>query len=178
MSTRPSRRARSSIESDAALDATIARIRDKLVAWLTRRYGRDNAEDFAHTAILRALRKRKSYVPRLGKFETWLFGIAKNAAIDEMRRRGKIEFTSLDMLTEDVVPSVEGPAEQYERKARNTRLYKALRRVPPEMRFPVILHCLRGYTYTVISARLNIKPEQARYQVKKGLAALSVLLRE
>jgi RNA polymerase sigma factor (sigma-70 family) len=45
------------------------------------------AEDVTAQAFERAYRKRRSYRARRGTPEAWLFGIARNAALDELRRR-------------------------------------------------------------------------------------------
>jgi RNA polymerase sigma factor (sigma-70 family) len=50
---------------------------------------RSAAEDVTAQAFERAYRKRKSYRARRGSPEAWLFGIARNAALDELRRRGR-----------------------------------------------------------------------------------------
>jgi RNA polymerase sigma factor (sigma-70 family) len=48
---------------------------------------RATAEDVTAQAFERAYRKRRRYHPRRGSPEAWLFGIARNAALDELRRR-------------------------------------------------------------------------------------------
>jgi RNA polymerase sigma-70 factor, ECF subfamily len=48
---------------------------------------RSAAEDVTAQTFERAYRKRSSYRPRRGTREAWLFGIARNAALDELRRR-------------------------------------------------------------------------------------------
>jgi RNA polymerase sigma-70 factor, ECF subfamily len=45
------------------------------------------AEDVTSQAFERAYRKRRSYRPGRGSMDAWLFGIARNAALDELRRR-------------------------------------------------------------------------------------------
>jgi len=45
------------------------------------------AEDVTSQAYERAYRKRRSYRAGRGSMEAWLFGIARNAALDELRRR-------------------------------------------------------------------------------------------
>jgi len=47
---------------------------------------RSAAEEVTAQAYERAYRKRASYKPRRGSQEAWLFGIARNAALDELRR--------------------------------------------------------------------------------------------
>jgi RNA polymerase sigma-70 factor, ECF subfamily len=48
---------------------------------------RSAAEDVTALAFERAYRKRRSYRPARGSLDAWLFGIARNAALDELRRR-------------------------------------------------------------------------------------------
>jgi RNA polymerase sigma factor (sigma-70 family) len=48
---------------------------------------RSAAEDVTAQAFERAYRKRKSYRPARGSIDAWLFGIARNAALDELRKR-------------------------------------------------------------------------------------------
>jgi RNA polymerase sigma factor (sigma-70 family) len=47
---------------------------------------RSAAEEVTAQAYERAYRKRSSYKARRGSPEAWLFGIARNAALDELRR--------------------------------------------------------------------------------------------
>jgi RNA polymerase sigma-70 factor (ECF subfamily) len=48
---------------------------------------RSAAEDVTAQAYERAYRRRFSYRTRRGSLDAWLFGIARNAALDELRRR-------------------------------------------------------------------------------------------
>jgi RNA polymerase sigma factor (sigma-70 family) len=48
---------------------------------------RSAAEDVTAQAYERAYRKRKGYRASRGSMDAWLFGIARNAALDELRRR-------------------------------------------------------------------------------------------
>jgi RNA polymerase sigma-70 factor (ECF subfamily) len=50
---------------------------------------RSAAEDVTSAAFERAYRKRSRFNPRKGSPRAWLFGIARNAALDELRRRGR-----------------------------------------------------------------------------------------
>ena len=50
---------------------------------------RSAAEDVTAQAFERAYRRRATYRKRRGSHEAWLFGIARNAALDELRRRGR-----------------------------------------------------------------------------------------
>ncbi len=49
------------------------------------------AEEVTAAAFERAFRRRSSYDGGRGNPRAWLFGIARNAAYDELRRRGRTE---------------------------------------------------------------------------------------
>jgi RNA polymerase sigma-70 factor, ECF subfamily len=48
------------------------------------------AEDVTALTFERAYRKRRSFRPDRGSPRAWLFGIARNAALDELRRRRRV----------------------------------------------------------------------------------------
>ena len=68
---------------------------------------RSAAEEVTAQAFERAYRKRSSYRARRGSPEAWLFGIARHAALDELRRlkrRGaEVEIPVRDDHSENVV---------------------------------------------------------------------------
>ena len=71
---------------------------------------RSAAEDVTAQAFERAYRKRRGYRPSRGSAEAWLFGIARNAALDELRRRKRR--VGLEGDVEDVAaPSLDDHAE-------------------------------------------------------------------
>ena len=71
---------------------------------------RSAAEDVTAQAFERAYRKRRSYRPAKGSMDAWVFGIARNAALDELRRRKRHAVLQAD--PEDTAsPSPEDHAE-------------------------------------------------------------------
>jgi RNA polymerase sigma-70 factor (ECF subfamily) len=65
--------------------------RDDLYAYLmTLLRDRAAAEDVTELAFERAYRKRRTFDRRRGEERAWLFGIARNAALDELRRRRRL----------------------------------------------------------------------------------------
>jgi RNA polymerase sigma-70 factor (ECF subfamily) len=54
------------------------------------------AEDVTAAAFERAYRKRSRFDANRGSARAWLFGIARNAALDELRRRGRQAELSTD----------------------------------------------------------------------------------
>lgn len=64
--------------------------RDDLFAYLTYLVGDPSlAEEITAAAFERAFRRRSLFRPERGDLRGWLFSIARNAAIDELRRGGR-----------------------------------------------------------------------------------------
>jgi RNA polymerase sigma-70 factor, ECF subfamily len=71
--------------------------RDDVYAYvLTLLRDRAAAEDVTAIAFERAYRKRRTFDKRLGEERPWLFGIARNAALDELRRRRRLAALVVD----------------------------------------------------------------------------------
>lgn len=62
------------------------------------------AEEVTATAFERAYRKRHRFDPGRGEPRAWLFGIARNAALDELRRRGRHAELAADPLDDGPRP--------------------------------------------------------------------------
>jgi RNA polymerase sigma factor (sigma-70 family) len=75
-------------ETAVAFEALYRASRDDLYAYLAGLLrDRSAAEEVTSQAFERAWRKRRQLDPRRGSGRAWLFGIARNAALDELRRR-------------------------------------------------------------------------------------------
>ena len=65
--------------------------RDDVYAYvMTLLRDRAAAEDVTAVAFERAYRRRRTFDRRRGQERGWLFGIARNAALDELRRRARL----------------------------------------------------------------------------------------
>lgn len=65
------------------------------------------AEDVTAAAFERAYRKRSRFDASRGSARAWLFGIARNAALDELRRRGRQTELSVDPVDAASQPHVD-----------------------------------------------------------------------
>jgi RNA polymerase sigma factor (sigma-70 family) len=94
-------------EAKIAFEALYRSSRDDVYAYaagLLR--DRSAAEEVTSQAFERAWRKRRQVNRRRGTPRAWLFGIARNAALDELRRRSR-----LAAAPEDPVAAVSDPAD-------------------------------------------------------------------
>jgi RNA polymerase sigma-70 factor (ECF subfamily) len=86
---------------------------------------RAGAEDVTAQAFERAYRKRRSYRPGRGSADAWVFGIARNAALDELRRRKRRASLETEPGDHDV-PSLDEHAELAVRRETVRRALAAL----------------------------------------------------
>ncbi len=114
------------------------RLRPRLVYLLHKRTGsREDAEDLAQQALMRAYQKIDRYDPKRC-FRSWLFTIAVRLAIDLHRKRG-IQTTGEGI--ERAVDTRPGPAEQASRVDGQRRLWALADRVlDPTQRTALWLH--------------------------------------
>ena len=76
--------------------------RDDVYAYLASLLGdRSQAEEVTALAFERAFRRRRLFNPRRGSERAWLFGIARNAALDELRRRRRNTSLAGDLPADD-----------------------------------------------------------------------------
>jgi RNA polymerase sigma-70 factor (ECF subfamily) len=93
------------------------------------------AEDVIALAFERAYRRRRTFDRRRGEERAWLFGIARNAALDELRRRRRVA----TLATEPPDEQVAGPEDGAEVALRRTAVRAALGELAPRERELVAL---------------------------------------
>ena len=95
---------------DAAFATLYARYAPRIEGYLARLLGdRHLAEDVTHEVFVSALRRLRQDRPPIA-FGPWLFRIARNAAIDEARRRRRTgSGSSIDMHPIDPIDRAPGP---------------------------------------------------------------------
>src|SRR4051812_14208697 len=110
--------------------------RDDLYAYVaTLLHDRAAAEDVTALAFERAYRKHRAFDERRGSQRAWLFGIARHAALDELRRRRR-HATLVAEPADDSAVALEDHAEAALRRA---ALRTALAALPPRDREVVAL---------------------------------------
>jgi RNA polymerase sigma-70 factor (ECF subfamily) len=79
------------VRSPSSFEALYRDTFDDLYAYVaTLVRDRAAAEDVVSQSFERAYRRQSSFDPRRGTQRAWLFGIARNAALDELRRRKRV----------------------------------------------------------------------------------------
>lgn len=117
---------------------------------------RSAAEDVTAQAFERAYLKHRSYKPSRGTPEQWIFGIARNAALDELRRRGRR--ATLDADPEELAPAAE---ERLELSLRRATVRSALRDLGTRERELLALKFGGGLSNAEVSRVLGISESNA-----------------
>jgi RNA polymerase sigma-70 factor (ECF subfamily) len=110
--------------------------RDDLFAYvMTLLRSREAAEDVTALAFERAYRRRKTFDRRRGEERAWLFGIARNAALDELRRRRRLATLHTDPQDTAELPVEDGA----DVALRRTAVRSALETLPAREREVIAL---------------------------------------
>jgi RNA polymerase sigma factor (sigma-70 family) len=132
--------------------------RDDIFAYVaTLLNDRAAAEDITALAFERAYRRRMTFDRRRGEERAWLFGIARNAALDELRRRKRL--ASLTVDPEDV-PETEND-DGAEVALRRTAVRAALAELPPRDREVIALKFHAGLRNTELARVLGVSETAA-----------------
>lgn len=145
-------------EAELAFERLYRASRDDLYAYaagLLR--DRGAAEDVTAAAFERAYRKRGRFDPERGSERAWLFGIARNAALDELRRRGRQAELAIDPIDAASLADAGGT----ERNELRLLLAGALAELSPRERELVSLKFFAGLSNSEIAQVLRISESNA-----------------
>jgi len=110
-----------------------------------------SAEDVTALAFERAYRRRRLFDPRRGTERAWLFGIARNAALDELRKRKRTAALATDPA--DAEPAADDSADDV---VRRSTVQAALDSLPPREREMVALKFYAGLSNQELAKVLGL----------------------
>lgn len=156
----------------------IEQIRDQIVSLLPRlrRFARTlarnptDADDLVQISIERALLRFEQWRPE-SRFESWMFGIIRNAWIDEVRsrqRRGRV------FLPEEAGEHVGDAASDAQSDLLSVQ--KALAALPEEQRMAVALVLIEGLSYKEAADVLEVPIGTLTSRLARGREALQASL--
>lgn len=150
---------------------------------------RELAEDLAQESFVKVLNALDSYRPEY-KFSSWIFKIANNAAIDQLRRRELVTLSldgAPDARTADeieatalqAVDQTESPLEELESRELGKSIEQAIARLRPEYRACILLRHVEGRSYEEIAEALDLPLgtvktyiHRARHELRESLGPL------
>jgi RNA polymerase sigma factor (sigma-70 family) len=154
---------------DLAFDRLYRSSRDDVYAYVASLL-RDEAaaEEVTAAAFERAYRKRTRFDPERGEPRAWLFGIARNAALDELRRRGR----QAELTAEPADLESFGAAEGAVQSERRLAVSAALERLAPRERELIALKFFAGLENREIARVLAISESNAGTKLHRAMTKL------
>ena len=161
-------------ETPASTKSSLQQVREQIVALLPRlrRFGRAitrnpaDADDLVQISIERALARYEQWRPE-APFHSWMFGIMRNAWIDEARARGRQgRFLAPEEAGLDV------PDNAREAQLRLLSVQRAMASLPEEQRLAVALVLVEGLSYKEAAAALDVPIGTLTSRLARGREAL------
>lgn len=154
-----------------------------LINFIARYIGdRNSAEDIAQEVFLKVFKVANDYKPQ-AKFRTWLFTIATNLCLNEIRsNKSRPQFVDLSELCEAGSSFVTSDAFSPEKAAENSELSTAIRKalsiLPENQRIAILLRQYNDFSYGEISKIMGLSISaveslihRARQNLKKTLTS-------
>jgi RNA polymerase sigma-70 factor (ECF subfamily) len=157
-------------EADTAFEELYRSSRDDVYAYVSGMLrDRSAAEDVTAQAFERAYRRRASFDPSRGSHRGWLFGIARNAALDELRRRKRHA-----ELADEPVDEAAGDAheEAVEAAMRRSVLSAALAKLTPRDRELIALKYFAGLDNGEIAETIGVSESNAGTRLHRAMEKL------
>jgi RNA polymerase sigma-70 factor (ECF subfamily) len=133
---------------------------------------RGRAEDATQDTFAAIWRAAPRFDPSRSSGAAWIYTIARNAVVDEGRRRRD---TTVEELPE-LVADVPGPDEETEHAWTAWRLHRALADLPAQERTLLELAYYSGLSQQEVAARVGIPLGTVKTRTRSGLARLAELL--
>ena len=159
-----------------AYNELVKRYKDRLLNFVLRYFNNvEQAEDVVQDTLIK-LYTHASYYKNVAKFSTWIFTIAKNNALTELRKNKRKKTDSL--WTEDgQIIDINSNEESLDSKVQNEiaidQLNKFLDEIPENFRMAVVLRDFQELSYEEISKILEIPIGTIKSRINRGRIQLA-----
>lgn len=162
----------------AAFDELFRRWSGPLLRYLERMV-RDlaTAEELVQEAFLRVHRARDRYSPD-ARFSTWLYRIATNLALNELRRpRRRDPHDSVDAEGAPALVSATPPSDEVaDARRRGDAVARALEALPERQRAALLQSAVEGRSYAEIAEALDVTEKAVKALVHRARSNLAAAL--
>ncbi len=168
----------------AAFETLYRKYKGPVFSFLVRQYAAsDTAKELTQEVFLRVIRNAQSF--RYGsRFTTWLFTIARNIAIDSLRKARHRKHTSLDQKVREDGPSLgerlPGAAPEPDRATASSKLRRnlteAISKLPEQQREVFLLREYHGLRFREIAEVVDAKEGTVKSRMRYALETLKVEL--
>ena len=155
----------------AELDRIYAEHHARILRYLTRMVGAQDAEDLAQEVFIRAAKAYDGFRHE-AKIETWLYRIATHVAVDRLRgtalRRETMLGEELGEVAEDGREAGSTLEEKTLRRAANECIRNVIYGLPENYRTPLILSELEGFTNREIAEILEVSLDTVKIRLHRA----------
>lgn len=141
-----------------------------------------DAEDIAQEAFVRAWKHLRSF-DTSKNFKTWIFTIAKNAALDLLKKKKPMIFSmlaeeegELDALLAPFMGHPESPETAYDRKLQRAEFQSAIKALPPAYQEVLRLRYDDHLKFREIAETLDEPIDTIKSRHRRGVALLKNML--
>jgi RNA polymerase sigma-70 factor (ECF subfamily) len=160
----------------AAMDALLRSHHDRVYAVCRRITGNDaDAADAAQEALIAIVRGLGRFDGR-SAFSTWVYRIATNASLDELRRRKRRPMVVVDDPVTHEMPDHDG-GDRIDGLGDRMAIDAALRLVPEDFRVPLVMRDVCDLDYAEIAETLDIPIGTVKSRIARGRGSLAQILR-
>ncbi len=142
----------------------------------------EEADDITQETFFKAWKSLKKYNSRTSKFKTWLLRIARNSAIDFLRKKKHVPFSQFEteegvnVLTETVPDTEELPDALLIKLEDAKELRKTLEKLPPKAREVLLLYYTNDLTFEDIGEMLGEPANTVKSRHRRALQSLRKIL--
>ena len=160
-----------------ALGPLYSRYAPRVLALALHTFDRGTAEEIVQEVFLQIWRKASTFAPERGDFRPWVFQIAHNRILNEIRRRGRRPFLEPDPEGRQVtaVPDPAPPPDELVSSAEDrTALRLALESLPADQRRVLEMAFFGDLTHQQVAAELHLPLGTVKTRIRSGLQRLRV----
>lgn len=167
-----------------AFEELVCRYERKIYTMAYRIMGNhEDASDSAQEAFLRAFKSIKKF-RRDASFLTWMGCIVTNVCRDELRKRYKMSFESLDEkvcldegeVVKQIASEQLGPPELFEAKELQIKIQNIINQLSPEFRLTLVLRDIQGLSYEEIAEKLECSLGTVKSRISRARNHLKNML--
>lgn len=141
----------------------------------------EEAEEITLDVFTRVWEKADTYQVERAKVNTWLTRMARNRAIDVLRREN-VRPMKLSVQWADVAPepasSENTPEESVQELERKNRVRRALAELPDTQQEVLALAYFKGYSHSEIAMALDLPLGTVKGRIRSGMQKLRMMLQD
>jgi RNA polymerase sigma-70 factor (ECF subfamily) len=130
------------------------------------------AEDLTQDIFLRIYQGLPQFSLRC-RFTTWIFQIAKNRVLDELRARERKPRSTINVDDAPPLEVIDAPVEQTEAIE---ALWRAVEALNPDLKMALLLRDIAGFSYNEIADSLEVTLATVKWRIYKAREEVQIAL--